>query len=101
MKLQPFQHVRLSSLRQCAVYPARLNFHGDFEIAINRVEMRWPVLSVIHRDNDSEEAADFGHAANFTLRSCCCLDRMALRSRKVACLRSTVDCAHGVRRATC
>lgn len=64
---------RLRSFRQSAIHPAGLNFDGDFKLTVDRVEVRGTVFSVIHCDNDSKEAADFGHAANFTPRPCCCL----------------------------
>lgn len=53
MERQPFQHVRLSPLWQSAIHSSRLNFNSDFEVTVDCVKVRRPVLSVIHRDHDS------------------------------------------------
>jgi hypothetical protein len=63
VQLFPFQYVRQSPFREISVDATRFNFNCDLEIAINRMKMGWPMIPVIHRDNDAEKATQFGHAA--------------------------------------
>ena len=63
MQLFPFQHMRQGSLRKLAIDTAGLDLNGNLEIALDRVKVRRPMIAVVHGDNDSEKATQFGHAS--------------------------------------
>jgi hypothetical protein len=46
---------------EAAVDVAGIDPDGDLVVAINGMEVRGCMVAVVHRDHDSEEAADFGH----------------------------------------
>jgi hypothetical protein len=50
------EHVRQRSLRKIAIDATGFDLDGDFEIAVDRVKMGRPMISVVHGDNDAEKA---------------------------------------------
>jgi hypothetical protein len=51
-----------SPVRKIAIHPAGGDLDSDLEVSLNRVEMWWCVVAVVHGDDDAEEPADFRHA---------------------------------------
>ena len=51
------------AFRKVSVHLPGGDFNRDLKVSIDRVEVRRIVISVVHRDDDSEEAAELGHAA--------------------------------------
>jgi len=70
MKLSPLLDVRQSSLRKLPVYLSRLNFHRNLEFAVDRMKVRWAMVSIVHGDNNSEKSAEFGHVPSYSGRIC-------------------------------
>lgn len=64
MKITPFKDVRQGPLGELAIYMAGSDFHGDFEVTVDGMEVRRRVVAVVHRNHDSKEAAYLGHAGS-------------------------------------
>ena len=70
MKLPPLLDVCQSPFWKLPVYLSRLNFHRNLEIAVDSMKVRWPVVSIVHGDNNSEKSAEFGHMPSYSGRIC-------------------------------
>lgn len=56
MQFSPFLDMCQGSLRKLPIYLSRLDFHGDFKVAVNRVEVRRPMVSIVHGNDDTARA---------------------------------------------
>jgi hypothetical protein len=63
LQIFPFEYLCQRSLREISIDATRLNFNGDFEIALNGMKMGRPMIPAIYGDDDTEEATQFGHAS--------------------------------------
>ena len=70
MELSPLLDVRQSPLRKLPVYLSRLNFHRNLEFSVDRMKVRWAMVSIVHGDNNSEKSAEFGHLLSYFGRIC-------------------------------
>ena len=61
MQLAPLMDVRQGATRQAAIHPTSLDLDRYLKVAIDRMEMCWTVLTVIHGDHDTEEPTKLGH----------------------------------------
>jgi len=68
VQFSPFLNMRESSRRDCSARYSGFDFHGNLEAAVNRMEVRWFMINVVHGDYDSQESADFRHALDLRLR---------------------------------
>jgi len=50
MELLPLLVVRQSPIRKLPVYPSRVNFHRNLEFAVDRMKVRWAMVSIIPRN---------------------------------------------------
>jgi len=57
MQLPPFLDMRESTLRKYPVDATGFDLDGDLSASIDRVKMSRPVITIIHRDDDTKEAA--------------------------------------------
>lgn len=62
MQVRPLEYVRQRAFRKVAIHSALLDLHCDFEVAINGVEVRRPVIAVIHGNDNTQEATQFRHS---------------------------------------
>ena len=63
MKVLPFQDMRQRALRKIAIDAAGIDLDGDLEIAVDRMKMGRPMISVLHGDDNTEESTEFRHSS--------------------------------------
>jgi len=51
------------SFRKIAIDATGFDLDGNLKIAVNRMKMGRPVISVVHGDNNAEKATQFRHAS--------------------------------------
>jgi hypothetical protein len=61
MQQPPFLHVRQGALWKISINFARAYIDRSFMVTVYRVKMRWRVVAVVHRNDDTQEAAKFWH----------------------------------------
>lgn len=61
MQFVPFENVPKSPSRELALHDSVFDRHRDSILTIVSMKVRWRMVSVVHRDDDSEEAAQFRH----------------------------------------
>jgi len=61
MEIIPIEYGRQRAPRKPTLDNAAFDLDSNFILPVFRVEMRRRMVTVVHPDNDSEEAADFRH----------------------------------------
>ncbi len=62
MQLAPLLDVRKRPLRHFAAHVAGPDIDRNFEFAMNGIKVRRAMVSVVHGDDDSEEATELWHS---------------------------------------
>lgn len=65
MQPSPFLHVAQCPSGKGAANCPGGYFHSHLEFSVYRMEMRWRVVAIVHRDCDAEEATDGWHAGKY------------------------------------
>ena len=63
MEIIPIEYSRQRAPRKPTLDNAAFDLDSNLMLPVLRMEMRRRVVTVVHPDNDSEEAADFRHDA--------------------------------------
>jgi len=61
MQIIPFQYVGQRPFRKGAIDLAGFELDGDFEIAVDGMEMSRSMSPVVHGDDDPKESTEFRH----------------------------------------
>lgn len=58
MQLTPFLYVRQSPRWKVTLHPARIDLDSDLVFTVDRVEVRWRMITVVHCNDDAKKAAE-------------------------------------------